>query len=54
MFAFSRVAEKREDNYVTRMAGKAENNYYMALYKKDLLMTGQSNTKRAILVCCFQ
>lgn len=54
MFAFSRAAEKHENNYVTRSAGKAENNYYLALYKKGLLMTGQSNTKRAILVCCFQ
>ena len=51
MFAFSRVAEKRKDNCVTRVAGKAENNYYLALYKKSLLMTGQSNTKRATLVC---
>jgi len=54
MFAFSRVAEKREDNCVTRVAGKAEKNYYLALYKKSLLMTGQSNTKRATLVCFFQ
>ena len=30
---------------------KAEKNYYLALYKKSLLMTGQSNTKRATLVC---
>ena len=51
---FQGLQKKRENNYVTRLAGKAENNYYLALYKKGLLMTGQSNTKRAILVCCFQ